>query len=138
VDPAQHARAGHHVVAPEEHRSERGADRPDDRPALDLGLRDRQGRAHRQDRQRVEVADVVCDNERDGARHLPTERDLKVVCARHGAERTREPVRRGAQVARWRHAHGAELGECVKQATGDVSGRRDRLHRNLPYRMSPR
>lgn len=84
VDPAQGTRAGHRIIALDEHGAERSADRTDQRPAADLALGHRQRGTHGQDGERIEIADVVGDDQRGRARDGSTHRDLEVMCAGHG------------------------------------------------------
>ncbi len=128
VDPAQGARACQRIVALDEHRAERSTDRTDQWPAADLALGHGQRGAHGQDGERIEVADVVGDDQRGAARHGAPNGDLEVMCAGDRTERTREPVGGGAHVARRRHPHRPELRQGVEQATSDVASGREGPH----------
>lgn len=120
VDPAQRTGAARGPVALNEHHAETARDRADDRPARDIALGDRDRRTHRQDRDGVEIADVVGDQQHAAARDLPANADLQIVRAGDRAEHARQAVCRRVRPARWRHPHGAELGQRMEQPAADM------------------
>lgn len=120
VHPAQGAGPAGHRAALDEHDAEGRADGADQRPARDLTLGQRDRRAHRQDRQRIQVADVVGHHEGSAPRHRAAHLGGKAVRAADPAERAGQPMRGGAGIARRRGAGGAQLGERAHEAAPGV------------------
>lgn len=127
VHTAQDARTCTLILSLDEDDTERRADRSDDRPALDFRLCERRCRTDRQDRERVEIADVICNDQRSTARNVTANRHVEVVCARDGTDSTREAVNCGAAVARRSHACSTKLCEHVEQAASRMSRRTNQL-----------
>lgn len=127
VHAPQHARARERRLALDEHDAERCADRADERPVRDLALCQRGSGAVGKQRERIEVADVIRDDQCPPARDLAANGDGELVGTCDRAEGTSEPMRRLARVARRSHASRTELREGVEQAASGVAASANEL-----------
>lgn len=89
VHATQHTRARSLILAFDEDDTERCTDRSHDGPVLDFRLCERRCRTDRQDRERVEIADVICDDQRSTARNVTANRDVEIMSARDRTDSTR-------------------------------------------------
>lgn len=127
VHAPEDARTCAMVVTPDPYDAECGADRSDQWPTFDLRLCERRRRTDGQDRERVDIADVVCDDQCGRTRHITANCDRELVRPRNGTDSTREAVNRGKGIARRRHARGSNLREQVEQAATGVASCSNKL-----------